>query len=137
MRNPFNHYKRLLSLNKKRKNLFKVLEGFSSDDKSMIDLESLRSLNIGEWHTFVGGRYKLDRLTDDEAIFITEMDAGGTFGLHEHDCLERGLVIEGHLIDDINGLKVLKNEKWEYKANQEHTPYCKVESVYEVVFTEN
>lgn len=137
MRNPFNLYKDLVSINQKRKNLFNTLEGFSSDESSMIDLETLRSLNVGEWHAFVGGRYKLARITKDEAIFITEMDAGGTFGLHEHDCIERGIVIEGHLLDDLNGLKILKNETWEYKIDQEHTPYSKVKSIYKVVFTEN
>ncbi len=122
----------------KHREVMHVLDGFSSDRHSLIDYNTLRSLVKNKWYYLDEnqGRYKLTKLTDLEAVFITEMREGGTFGLHEHDCVERGVVVEGHLIDNLNNLKVLKGEKWEYKKNQDHKPYCRVRSIYEVSFSE-
>ena len=76
----------------------------------MVDIKTLRSLIIEKWYYLENnaGRYKLVSLTEDEATFVTEMNEGGSFGVHHHDGEETGIVVEGHLIDDINNLKVLK-----------------------------
>ena len=137
MKNPFNFYERLLPINNERKNAFEKLKGFSIDD-SLVSLNTLRSLKIGEWHYTRDKKtkFKLIELTNKEAIFITIMEAGASFSLHEHDCTEKGIVVEGHLIDDLNHLKVKKDENWIYVKGVKHKPYCLVRSVYEVTFME-
>lgn len=138
MKNPFNLHKYLVPLNERRKEAFNKLQGFSIDN-SVITLKTLRSLELNKWNYTEDRKvkYKLIDLTDSEAVFITVMEAGAEFSIHEHDCIEKGIVVEGHLIDDINHLKVLKGEKWEYKEHQNHKPYCRVKSIYEVTFVEN
>lgn len=114
-----------------------VLKGFSSGENSLVDIKTLRSLIIEKWYYLENnaGRYKLVSLTEDEATFVTEMNEGGSFGVHHHDGEETGIVVEGHLIDDINNLKVLKGETFKYNKNQSHKPYCRIKSIYEVSFT--
>lgn len=122
----------------RQKYLLKELEGFSKD-KSIVTLHTLRSLELNKWYYADDSKikYKLIELTDSEAVFITVMEAGAKFAMHKHDGEERGVVVEGHLIDDINHLKLLKGEEFKYRENQYHEPYCTVKSIYEVTFIEN
>ena len=114
-----------------------ALGGFSNDINEEVSIKTLRSLEIGKWYYTDKKdiKYKLTTLTEKEAVFITIMDAGAAFGIHKHDGVEKGIVVDGHLIDDLNNLVVLKNERFEYKAGQSHKPYCKIKSVYEVTFS--
>lgn len=136
MRNPLNLYRSLIALNKRREEAFKQLEGFSNNEDTVITKETIRGLEMGKWNYLKedNGRYKLIELTEDTAVFLTEMNVNGTFGIHKHDCIEMGEIIKGDLIDEMNDLKLGEGETFCYEPFQKHKPYCSMKSVYKVTF---
>jgi hypothetical protein len=126
----------------KKKELMKELKGMFDSKDSMVTLKTLRSLEFSKWYYSDDKtvKFKLIRLTEAEAVFISVIEPiegkPARYGLQKHDCIERGIVVEGHLIDDVNNLKLKSQETWEYKKNQRHQPYATIKSVYEVVFSE-
>lgn len=130
------------SFMKQKEIALKELNGLFNNDDSLVTLRTLRSLKFGKWYYNEDKtvKFKLVRLTEKEAFFISEINPIGgkpaVYGLQRHDCTEKGIVKEGHLIDDVAHLKKLKGESWEYKKNQKHEPYATIRSVYEVTFTE-
>lgn len=125
------------------KQIVSELKGVFDKKDSLVTLKTLRSLEFEKWYynEDESVKFKLIRLTKDEAVFIgvinpIKQGQKTEFGLQRHDCIERGIVVEGHLIDDLNHIKALKNETWQYKIDQRHRPYAEVYSVYEVTFTE-
>ena len=127
---------------KQKEIALRELDGIFNNDDSLVTLRTLRSLKFGKWYYNDDKtvKFKLIRLTEDEAVFISELNPingkPAIYGLQRHDCIEKGIVKEGHLIDDVAHLKKLKGELWEYKKNQKHEPYATIKSIYEVTFTE-
>lgn len=120
----------------KSKQVQEELMGFETKETSLITLETLRSLNLFEWHVSKDKkvRYCLIGITKDVAEFLTVMQEGGEFGMQEHDCIEIGVVLDGHLIDVENDLLINKFEDWLYKEHQEHAPKSNLRSIYLVKF---
>ena len=64
-------------------------------------------------------------------IFKVYLNAGGEFGLQEHDCIEELYVMKGDLIDAENSKKVYGiGETKIWRPNELHKPICTVESIW-------
>ncbi|AFM54805.1 hypothetical protein B620_gp27 [Croceibacter phage P2559S] len=114
-----------------------MLNAFAVDDGvTLITWKELHKAVMGETY-FVNKKVKFIKTYEDKKKmrFKTYMAAGGSFGLQEHDVLEKVFIHSGHLIEATRGDKIYeKNETVIYAANEKHKPKALVESVYDVTF---
>lgn len=119
------------------KDVENTLNLFAFDDGvTMIDWELLRGFVIGETYP-VNSKVKFVKYfeDEDEMFFKTYMEAGGTFGLQEHDISEIVKILKGHLIEQERGDKIYeKDEVVVYAPFEKHKPKSFVDSIYDVKF---
>lgn len=115
-----------------------MLNVFNKDDgNAMVTWNDLLLSRMGEKY-YVNEKVYFTKYYQSESVqkFKCFMEAGGTFGMQEHDCLEEATVIKGHLIDYFKGGKIYtEGNLITYKPNELHKPYANVASIYDVVFT--
>lgn len=122
-------------IEEKERRVHDILNGFKTKHNSLIPFKTLKNLPLDVWHYIDGGRYKLIESSNTKIVFITEMEPGGCFGVHEHDCDEKVTIVEGELRDDSNNVLKKKGQNHIYQKGVVHKPYSNIKSVYEVVFT--
>ena len=67
----------------------------------------------------------------DKMVFKIYLNAGGEFGLQEHDCLEELNVIKGNLIDAYDSNKVYAiGDTKVWQKGELHKPICTLESIW-------
>ena len=120
------------------KELDSLLNALALDDgETLIKWEDLKKAKIGiqlyisEKVYFVKYMERLDVLG-----FKCFLEAGGSFGLQKHDCLEETLILKGNMIETFRGNKeYAEGDTVTYVDCQIHKPYCTVDSIYKVIFT--
>lgn len=120
--------------------LDKMLNIFNSDDgHTMIPFKDLKLSQIGKKYFVNSNVYFVKYAeTKDVLKFNCYMNAGGTFGIQEHDCLEETTIIKGHLIEYFRKDKIYhEGETVTYLPNEIHKPFAEIESIYDVIFTKN
>ncbi len=78
-----------------------------------------------------------DRFKGEDTLlsFDTYMKKGGEFGEHFHaDLIESCEVLQGELIDLIDGKKYIKGDVMHYEKGERHTPIASKDSVLHVMF---
>lgn len=117
-----------------------ILNSFATDGGSiMITWSEMASLQMGEAY-YVNDKVKFVKMyqDDNKMVFKTYMEAGGCFGLQEHDIDEEVYVDDGHLIEPERGNKIYeKGQTIIYAAFENHKPKAAVVSSYTVTFRKN
>lgn len=114
-----------------------VLDRFALDEGAvLIKWKELWKLEMGELF-YVNEKVSFIKTyqDDEKIVFTTYMEAGGEFGLQEHDIRELVDIKKGHLIEQERGDKVYeKGQKVIYAPYENHKPKSFVKSVYSVTF---
>ena len=125
-----NLYKAESELSKKWKTLFnkmerRTLEGFASEEVTMITYKDLKSLEEGKKYPVNEGIYfmPLD-LSGDVLMFKTIAKKGYSFGWQEHDCWEKCVLRKGELMDKVGGGVYDKDNPLIIPPNGAHNPFC-------------
>jgi len=118
----------------------KILNSFAIDEGvTMITWKELAGLVMGEIY-FVNEKVKFIKTFQDKNTmrFKTYMEAGGEFGLQQHDVLDKVFIEIGHLIEQERGNKIYeKGDSVVYAPKEKHKPKALVNSVYDVAFKKN
>lgn len=114
-----------------------VIEAFNSCKLYQeITFEDLSLFEIGQ-RVIVNEKVEFEKIYQDKnkITFLTYMIDGGSFGFHNHDCIEICKVIRGNLIEPERNYKTWSvGQEIIYSKNETHKPYATEESIYEVTF---
>lgn len=120
-----------------------IIARFSRDQgRTLITYKDLISIEFNVWiRVNEGVKFMRIEHPTKPAFFHTVMEPELTenkvaeFGLQEHDCKEKGRVIEGELIETLEGNKTYKvDDEFIYPPFYKHKPKAYLYSVYEVEF---
>lgn len=115
----------------------RTLRGFASKESNMITKETLDLLDVGKIYQ-VNDKVQFEKVQDQDGSyhFVTTMKAGGSFGMHEHDCHEMCVPFIGELICPMKeGQQVYKkNEPVTFNPGEIHRPYANEFTVLRVYF---
>lgn len=122
--------------NVKHDALFAVIDNFNGKGDKYITKDSLRDCPIMEWIQ-LNPKVKFRQrkpLLGDILVFDTEIEAGGEFGVHVHDCDEICDIIKGDLIDLMSNREAKEGGQLEFKAHKDHIPISLTDTVLKVYF---
>jgi mannose-6-phosphate isomerase-like protein (cupin superfamily) len=114
----------------------KIMKEFKSDELSSIYWNELFDLEQNVWYQ-LNDKVRFKKVFQDEnkMVWITQIKAGGKFGLHKHpNCLETCKVIIGDLKDNVVGFHIYKGESYTYPRNSPHLPESSIDTALEVTF---
>lgn len=116
--------------------LLSTIDNFNGKGEKYINKNALRECPMMEWvqlNPKVRFRQRKPIL-GDVLVFDTEIEAGGEFGLHVHDCDEVCDIIKGDLVDLMSNREAKEGNTMEFKANQDHIPISLTDTVLKVYF---
>lgn len=117
-----------------------MLGRFCNDEgETLITAASMMMCNVGEMNQ-VNDKVRFIRQESEQDIlhFITYVDAGGSFGVQDHDVVEICRVVKGHLIESMrDDVEIKMGESIQYEAFEKHKPRADLDSVYDVTFKLN
>ena len=122
--------------NLKHDALFATIDNFNGKGDKHINKAALRSCPMMEW-VQLNPKVKFRQrnpIMGDILVFDTEIEAGGEFGLHVHDCDEVCDIIKGDLVDLMSNREAKEGNTMEFKANQDHIPISLTDTVLKVYF---
>lgn len=128
------------SVNIITKDIEDMLQRLDSDDGStLITWNELQKTVFGETYN-VNDKVRFVKVFEDSVRmeFKCYVEAGGSFGLQEHDIVEKLIVSSGHLIEQTRGDRIYEvGQNVIYAVNERHKPKSLVDSTYQVIFNKN
>lgn len=121
----------------RKKKLEKIIDIFKDEEiKQTLQFDHFRFLKVGE-RVEINDEVSFEKTFEDKnrMVFLTYMMEGGSFGFHEHDCIEVTKILKGNLIEKTRGYRVYReDETIIYAPYEQHRPYATQDSTYEVTF---
>lgn len=121
-----------------------ALKSFRDDEESMIEYQTLVSMDFGKWYDLKNGvKFIRIKHKTKPCLFETVMtptdspDKIAKFGRQKHNCKEIVRVLKGELIERMElGKRYEVGDVVVYPKNYLHKPTSTVDSRYEVEFIE-
>ena len=110
-----------------------ILNSLATDNgKTQVSWREMKSIQIGVHFNVNKDVYFIKCLDeDDKMVFKVFLNAGGEFGIQNHDCIEELYVVKGNLIDAENSDRIYAiGETKIFQPGEIHKPICTVESIW-------